>query len=83
MLSLPILLALEARLSELPAIPRRAGGGGGRGVRGGASSGDSLRDRRERGRGTMSRGVGVAMTARGVTGEISSAGNSTGDCGRK
>ena len=84
MLTLPILLALEARLSK-PPTPRRAGEGG-RGVRGGgggggANSGDSLRDLRERGLGTISRGVGLARKAGGTNGEISSTGNSTGDCG--
>ena len=81
MLSLPTLPALETLLSKLP-TPRKAGAGGGgrRGVRG-ASSGDTLRDLLERGRGITSRGVGAVRTARGKTGEISSAGNSTGDCG--
>ena len=49
---------------------------------GGTSSGEALREFGDRGRGVSSSGGGggVGRIARGVTGEISSAGNSTGCC---
>ena len=68
MLPLLILIALEDLLSELP-ILRRGGG---------PSSGDALREFRDRGRGRRSRGGGVGSTTCAITGEISSAGSSTG-----
>ena len=63
-----MLLAREDLLSELP-ILRRGGG---------PSSGDALREFRDRGRGRTSRGGDVGSTTCAITGEISSAGSSTG-----
>ena len=64
MLALPTLLPQEVLLSEKPAPG------------GGASSGDALREFADRGRGGSSSGVGG--TGGAMTGEISSAGSSTG-----